>query len=34
MFWRAGFMWMPGFRLAHHLLRHIVWGIARLGILF
>ncbi len=34
MFWRFGFLWMLGFRLAYYLLWHVVWGIARLKLLF
>jgi hypothetical protein len=34
MFWRFGFVWMLGFRLAYYLLWHVVWGAARLELLF
>ena len=34
MFWRFGFMWMLGFRLAYYALWHIGWGVARLQLLF
>ncbi len=34
MFWRFGFTWMLGFRLAYYSLWHVVWGIARLHLLF
>ena len=34
VFWRFGFMWMLGFRLAYYLMWHILWGVVRLGILF
>ena len=30
IFWRFGFMWMLGFRLAYHFLWHVAWGVARL----
>jgi len=34
MFWRFGFAWMLGFRLAYYALWHIAWGAARLHLLF
>ena len=34
MFWRFGFIWMLGFRLAYYCLWHVVWGAARLELLF
>lgn len=34
MFWRFGFVWMLGFRLAYYCLWHLVWGTARLELLF
>lgn len=34
MFWRFGFLWMLGFRLAYYALWHVVWGTARLHLLF
>jgi hypothetical protein len=34
MFWRFGFVWMLGFRLAYYALWHVVWGVARLHLLF
>ena len=34
IFWRFGFMWMLGFRLAYYLLWHVAWGVARLELLF
>jgi hypothetical protein len=34
MFWRFGFLWMLGFRLAYYSLWHILWGAARLEVLF
>ena len=34
VFWRFGFVWMLGFRLAYYALWHIVWGAARLELLF
>jgi len=34
MFWRFGFIWMLGFRLAYYSLWHLVWGAARLEVLF
>lgn len=34
MFWRFGFVWMLGFRLAYYSLWHVVWGAARLELLF
>lgn len=34
MFWQFGFVWMLGFRLAYYLLWHVVWGVARLHLLF
>ena len=34
VFWRFGFMWMLGFRLAYYSLWHLAWGAARLELLF
>lgn len=34
MFWRFGFVWMLGFRLVYYVLWHMVWGVARLDLLF
>ena len=34
VFWRFGFVWMLGFRLAYYALWHVVWGAARLELLF
>lgn len=34
MFWRFGFIWMLGFRLAYYSLWHVVWGAARLELVF
>jgi len=34
MFWRFGFVWMLGFRLAYYSLWHLAWGTARLELLF
>jgi hypothetical protein len=34
MFWRFGFVWMLGFRLAYYFLWHVVWGAARLELMF
>ena len=34
MFWRFGFLWMLGFRLVYYSLWHVVWGVARLQLLF
>ena len=34
MFWRFGFAWMLGFRLAYYALWHVAWGAARLELLF
>ena len=34
IFWRFGFVWMLGFRLAYYTLWHLVWGAARLKLLF
>ncbi len=34
IFWRFGFMWMLGFRLVYYSLWHVVWGVARLELLF
>jgi len=34
IFWRFGFMWMLGFRLAYYFLWHVAWGVARLELLF
>jgi hypothetical protein len=34
MFWRFGFMWMLGFRIAYYSLWHLAWGAARLELLF
>jgi hypothetical protein len=34
MFWRFGFVWMLGFRLAYYALWHVLWGAARLELLF
>ena len=34
IFWRFGFMWMLGFRLAYYFLWHVAWGVARLKWLF
>jgi hypothetical protein len=34
IFWRFGFMWTLGFRLAYYLLWHVAWGVARLELLF
>jgi hypothetical protein len=34
MFWRFGFVWMLGFRLAYYALWHLAWGVARLDLLF
>jgi len=34
IFWRFGFVWMLGFRLAYYLLWHIGWGVARLEVFF
>ena len=34
MFWRFGFIWMLGFRLAYYSLWHVAWGVARLELLF
>ncbi|MFW2335702.1 hypothetical protein [Ilumatobacter sp.] len=34
MFWRFGFIWMLGFRLAYYFLWHVLWGVARLELLF
>ena len=34
MFWRFGFVWMLGFRLAYYALWHLAWGALRLELLF
>ncbi len=34
IFWRFGFMWMLGFRLAYYSLWHLIWGTARIELLF
>jgi hypothetical protein len=34
VFWRFGFVWMLGFRLAYYVLWHLVWGVVRLDLLF
>lgn len=34
MFWRFGFVWMLGFRLAYYSLWHLAWGAVRLEVLF
>lgn len=34
LFWRFGFVWMLGFRLAYYALWHVAWGAARLELLF
>ncbi len=34
IFWRFGFMWMLGFRLAYYALWHLAWGLVRLELLF
>jgi hypothetical protein len=34
IFWRFGFTSMLGFRLAYYFLWHVVWGVARLELLF
>lgn len=34
LFWRYGFVWMLGFRLAYYALWHLAWGTARLELLF
>lgn len=34
IFWRFGFAWMLGFRLAYYALWHVVWGVVRLELLF
>ncbi|MDH4119790.1 MAG: hypothetical protein OEW30_20595, partial [Acidimicrobiia bacterium] len=34
MFWRFGFSSMLGFWLAYYCLWHVVWGVARLELLF
>jgi hypothetical protein len=34
VFWRYGFVWMLGFRLAYYALWHLVWGAVRLELLF
>jgi hypothetical protein len=34
MFCRFGFVWMLGFRLVYYCLWHVVWGAARLELLF
>ncbi len=34
VFWRFGFVWMLGFRLAYYALWHVAWGVARLQLLF
>ena len=34
VFWRFGFIWMLGFRLGYYALWHVVWGTARLALLF
>jgi hypothetical protein len=34
MFWRFGFTWMLGFRLAYYSLWHVAWGATRLKLLF
>ena len=34
MFWRFGFVWMLGFRLAYYSFWHLAWGAARLELLF
>jgi len=34
IFWRFGFVWMLGFRLAYYALWHVAWGVARLELLF
>jgi hypothetical protein len=34
VFWRFGFMWMLGFRLAYYSLWHLAWGLVRLELLF
>ncbi len=34
IFWRFGFMWMLGFRLAYYFLWHVAWGVARLKLFF
>ena len=34
VFWRFGFVWMLGFRLAYYAIWHGAWGAARLELLF
>jgi len=34
LFWRFGFVWMLGFRLAYYSLWHVAWAAARLELLF
>ena len=34
MYWRFGFVWMLGFRLAYYTVWHLAWGVARLELLF
>ena len=34
IFWRFGFVWMLGFRLAYYAIWHVAWGVARLELLF
>jgi hypothetical protein len=34
MFWRFGFVWMLGFRLAYYAMWHVAWGAVRLELLF
>ncbi|MCP3854796.1 MAG: hypothetical protein GY698_08695 [Actinomycetia bacterium] len=33
IFWRFGFTWMLGFRLAYYCLWHLAWGVVRLELL-
>ena len=34
VFWRFGFVWMLGFRLAYYAAWHVAWGVVRLELLF
>jgi hypothetical protein len=34
IFWRFGFAWMLGFRLAYYAVWHLAWGAVRLDLLF
>ncbi len=34
IFWKFGFVWMLGFRVAYYALWHVAWGVARLELLF